>query len=90
MIVCCLQVFTIVNSIYLCSLGLVTLPLYSIAVQMGGDFKPSMLSVDMSVAKSMQSDADAVQDRHVSPDLRLPVASSSHTWQRVQHCILQL
>ena len=62
-----LQIFMIVNCIYLLSIGLVTLPLYSLAVQMGGDFKPDLLAQNPATSASMTSEANFVHQRHVRP-----------------------
>lgn len=37
----------VINTIFLASLGFLTLPLYTIAVQMGGTFKPQLLSKEI-------------------------------------------
>ena len=67
-----------VNTIYLISLGLVTLPLYSIAVQMGGDFKPLLLSPSAPVSLEIAKEANIVHDKHVrTPFLDFSKLSSS-------------
>ena len=43
----CVQAIMLVNTIFLASLCLLTLPLYSITVQMGGDFKAELLPKDI-------------------------------------------
>ena len=42
-----LQIIMLVNTIFLASLGFLTLPLYTITVQMGGDFKAQLLSEEI-------------------------------------------
>lgn len=42
-----LQIIMVVNSVFLASLGFLTLPLYSICVQMGGDSKAQLLSAEI-------------------------------------------
>ena len=37
----------LVNTVFLASLGFLTLPLYTITVQMGGDFKAQLLSKEI-------------------------------------------
>jgi len=41
------QAIMVVNTIFLASLSMLTLPLYSITVQMGGDFKAHLLPDDI-------------------------------------------
>ena len=44
---CMSQVIMLVNTIFLASLGFLTLPLYTVCVQMGGDYKAHLLSKDV-------------------------------------------
>ena len=42
-----LQIIMLVNTIFLLSLGFLTLPLYTITVQMGGSLKAQLLSAEI-------------------------------------------
>lgn len=61
----------VVNTIYLASLSMLTLPLYSITVQMGGDFKahllPSVVVHDALRVRSLQVDLQFRASRRLVP-----------------------
>lgn len=68
----CVQVLMVINTIFLASLSLLTLPLYSITVQMGGDFKANLLP------EGVVNNAIRIQGLQVPFDFQLtsPLVSS--------------
>ena len=64
LLVVSLQVTLCVNIVYLLVLSTTTLPLYSLVVQMGGDFKGSLLPPD--VRSRLEAAAEEVRLTSVS------------------------
>lgn len=44
---CCIQVVIIINSVVFLALSFITVPLYSIGVQMGSEFRPHISAPDV-------------------------------------------
>ena len=44
---CCIQVVIIINSVVFLALSFITVPLYSIGVQMGSEFRPHISTPDV-------------------------------------------
>ena len=68
----------LVNTIFLASLGFLTLPLYTITVQMGGDFKAQLLS------EEIVQNADRIHSLKASLLLKALIDDKS----RVDNCSL--
>ena len=67
-----MQIIMVVNTIFLVSLGFYTLPLYTITVQMGGDFKAQLLSEEIVLnAHRLHGQKARIQSHALPKVLRL-------------------
>ena len=72
----------VVNTIYLASLSMLTLPLYSITVQMGGDFKAHLLPSNVV--------HDALRFRSIQVECRSAHVDFSYNLEQRRPCHLRL